>query len=140
MINPNNNKDCYYFEDDPHAHGGYECNVTTKTWSNRCKPYYCDIGYYFDKYQNKCIEDICTKGEFEEDNDTEKANDDRKEEHKDNHEQKNKVSIWVLIGILAFLLFSIIAFQGILIKVEERKITKSHSETSNLIAPENKIK
>ena len=33
-----------------------------KTWSNICKPFYCDIGYYYDTYQKKCIEDICTEG------------------------------------------------------------------------------
>ena len=32
------------------------------------KPYYCDIGYYFDKYQNKCIVDICTIEDKEDDN------------------------------------------------------------------------
>ena len=62
LYDPNNKKDCYVFENDIHAHGGYTCNAETKTWSNTCKPYYCDIGYYFDKYQNKCIKDICTEG------------------------------------------------------------------------------
>ena len=62
LYDPNNKKDCYVFEKDEHAHGGYLCDVRTNTWSNICKPYYCDIGYYFDKYQNKCIKDICTEG------------------------------------------------------------------------------
>ena len=63
LYDPNNKKDCYSFTDDPHAHGGYVCDVNTSTWSNICKPYYCDIGYYFDKYKNKCIKDICTEGD-----------------------------------------------------------------------------
>ena len=55
-------KKCYTFKNIPHAHGGYECDKETKKWSNKCKPYYCDIGYYFDNYQNKCIKDVCTEG------------------------------------------------------------------------------
>ena len=72
-INPDNllltyepdNKECYSFPQIPHAHGGYECNTETQKWSNSCKPYYCDIGYYFDTYQNKCITDICTEADNE---------------------------------------------------------------------------
>lgn len=63
LYDPNNQKDCYTFPNDEHAHGGYECNATTGTWSNICRPYYCDIGYYFDLVQNKCIKDICTEEE-----------------------------------------------------------------------------
>ena len=63
LYDPNNKKDCYTFPDDEHAHGGYECDVKTGTWGSTCKPYYCDIGYYFDKIQNKCIKDICTESE-----------------------------------------------------------------------------
>ena len=67
--NPNNmlltyepdNGECYYFENDIHAHGGYECDKNETKWSKICKPFYCDIGYYFDTYQNKCIKDICTE-------------------------------------------------------------------------------
>ena len=70
LFDPNNKKDCYIFENDGHAHGGYECDPKTGNWSNICKPYYCDIGYYFDKYQNKCIEDICTKEDKEDDGDS----------------------------------------------------------------------
>ena len=69
LFDPNNKKDCYIFENDKHAHGGYECDPVTGYWSNTCKPYYCDIGYYFDKYQNKCILDICTKEDDKEDDD-----------------------------------------------------------------------
>ena len=61
LYDPNNKRECYTFENDEHAHGGYECNYTTGNWSNKCKPYYCDIDYYFDKYQNKCVIDICTE-------------------------------------------------------------------------------
>ena len=62
------NKECYSFPKIPHVHGGYESNKETQKWSNICRPYYCDIGYYYDIYQNKCITDICTEGN-EKDND-----------------------------------------------------------------------
>jgi hypothetical protein len=61
LYDPNNKKECYTFDNDPYAHGGYECDPSTEKWSNVCKPYYCDIGYYFDVYKNKCIKDICTE-------------------------------------------------------------------------------
>ena len=52
------NKACFNFKNIPHSHGGYECDINTKKWSNRCKPFYCDIGFYFDNYQNECIRDV----------------------------------------------------------------------------------
>ena len=39
-----------------HAYGGYKCKADN-TWDrSKCEPYYCDIGYYFDQIQKKCIE------------------------------------------------------------------------------------
>ena len=70
LYDPNNKQECYIFENDVHAHGGYECDTNTSKWSDQCKPYYCDIGYYFDKVQNKCILDICTEKEDEDESDT----------------------------------------------------------------------
>ena len=61
LYEPNNGV-CYNLKDVPHTHGGYQCDKNKKTWSNICKPFYCDIGYYYDTYQKKCIEDICTEG------------------------------------------------------------------------------
>ena len=64
LYDPNNRNECYTFENDSYAHGGYECDVETKKWSKtKCKPYYCDIGYYFDTYQNICVKDKCTEAE-----------------------------------------------------------------------------
>ena len=60
LYEPDNNE-CYNINGIPHAHGGYQCDKTTKTWSNICQPFYCDIGYFYDTYQKKCIEDICTE-------------------------------------------------------------------------------
>ena len=80
LCNPDNSlltyepddNECYTFPDIPHAHGGYECDKVKKTWSQKCIPYYCDIGYYFDNYQNKCVKDICTEGKDDDDNNNSK--------------------------------------------------------------------
>ena len=58
MYDNNDENTCYKFDDDEHAHGGYQCN-DYGTWSNICMPYYCDIGYYFNTYTKKCVKDIC---------------------------------------------------------------------------------
>ena len=50
------------FENDTYAHGGYSCG-TDKKWgtdNTTCKKSYCDIGYYYDKTQDKCVNDYCT--------------------------------------------------------------------------------
>ena len=50
------NDNCIKIENDEHAHGGNKCS-DTNTWNtDKCEPYYCDIGYYFDQIQKKCIE------------------------------------------------------------------------------------
>ena len=69
LYEPDNKKECYTFKEDEHAHGGFKCDINTKEWSNVCFPFYCDIGYYFDTYKNKCILDQCTeiKEEIEDD-------------------------------------------------------------------------
>ena len=48
-LEPLNSDECYYFEDDKYAHGGYECDDEGK-WSNICRKYYCDLGYYYNQY------------------------------------------------------------------------------------------
>ena len=40
-----------------HAHGGYKCDENGKWDKSSCVPYYCDIGYSFDKENNKCVPD-----------------------------------------------------------------------------------
>ena len=57
---PNDKKTCYVFDNDKYAHGGYQCGSNGE-WTNNCVPYYCDIGYIFDTYNKKCIKDICTE-------------------------------------------------------------------------------
>ena len=47
------NDTCYKIEGDEFAHGGFVCNEGK--WStDKCKGYYCDIGYYYDQFENKC--------------------------------------------------------------------------------------
>ena len=47
---------CLIIGDDEYAHGGYKC-FPNNTWDkNKCEPYYCDIGYYFDQIKKKCME------------------------------------------------------------------------------------
>ena len=53
-----NDTECYKFEDDEHAHGGYVCGADGK-WTKICKKYYCDIGYYYNRYEGKCLPDPC---------------------------------------------------------------------------------
>ena len=94
LYDPNNKEECYTFENDPYAHGGYECDPLTGKWSKVCKPYYCDIGYYFDVYQNKCIQDQCTEN-------TDEGEEDKEEE---------KFPVWaiVLISVVSVLILVII--------------------------------
>ena len=43
---------------DSNLKGGYECKKDG-TWSNICKPYYCEEGYQFDTYKKICRKDYC---------------------------------------------------------------------------------
>ena len=59
--NPNNTNLLYKSDctiGDNFTHGGYECG-SNGNWSNVCKPFYCDKGYYFDNYMKKCKKDLC---------------------------------------------------------------------------------
>ena len=41
-----------------HAHGGYKCNSDKSEWNTEdCQPYYCDMGYYYNHYEKKCLEE-----------------------------------------------------------------------------------
>ena len=51
------NNNCYNIESKDHAHGGYKCGSNNKWDKTKCIPYYCDIGYYYDIYQEKCFEE-----------------------------------------------------------------------------------
>ena len=51
---------CYNFTDDEYAHGGYICGDDGKWNYTSCQKYYCDLGYYYNIYEGKCIIDKCT--------------------------------------------------------------------------------
>ena len=65
QCNPNNTnllfdtENCYNFSDEKVAHGGYTCGADGNWDDTNCKKYYCDIGYYYNKVEGKCIRDIC---------------------------------------------------------------------------------
>ena len=92
LYDPNDKKQCYKFENDEHAHGGYLCDEEKKQWSNNCAPYYCDIGYYFDIYKNKCILDQCTE--------------EKKDEKK---EEDDSFPVWAIVVIVISAILIIIA-------------------------------
>ena len=47
---------CSIIEGYEHAGGGFKCNESNIWDKNKCQPYYCEIGYYFDQIKKKCIE------------------------------------------------------------------------------------
>ena len=61
--NPKNNRlhlyddNCGKNQVDNYNHEGYKCGDDVYWNKTKCEPYYCEIGYYFDHYQNKCIKD-----------------------------------------------------------------------------------
>ena len=63
------NNNCLNIKGDKHTHGGYLCGDDGEWDNTKCQAYYCDLGYYYDTYQKKCIEDICTKSDNNENDD-----------------------------------------------------------------------
>lgn len=62
LLDPNDGKTCYKFDNDEHAHGGYICN-DDGTWSDICVPYYCDFGYLFNTHIKKCVKYMCIESD-----------------------------------------------------------------------------
>ena len=60
--NPKNEKLVFESENcnfnDNITFGGFLCDKNGN-WSNICKGYYCEIGYFFDQFEQKCIKDPC---------------------------------------------------------------------------------
>ena len=61
LLNFHDNNNCYNIIGKEHAHGGYRCGTNNKWNKKECVAYYCDIGYYYDFYQQKCIEECKTE-------------------------------------------------------------------------------
>ena len=41
-----------------HAHGGYRCMSDKNEWNTSdCQAYYCDIGFYYNQYEQECLEE-----------------------------------------------------------------------------------
>ena len=60
--NPKNEKLVFESEkcnfNDNITFGGFLCDKNG-SWSNTCKGYYCEIGYFYDQFEQKCIKDPC---------------------------------------------------------------------------------
>ena len=48
-----------------HERGGHPCGDDGKWDYSKCVAYYCDLGYYYDQYQKKCVLDKCSNKENE---------------------------------------------------------------------------
>ena len=94
---------CYNIEGDKHAHGGFVCGDNGEWDKMKCQAFYCDLGYYYDTYQQKCIEDLCTK--------TDDDNDDNNNENDD----------WVLIIIIIALSLSLLIIMIFIIFMFKKK-------------------
>ena len=53
-------ENCTFEDGDIYAHGGYPCGNDGKWNKTKCKKSYCDIGYYYDRNEDKCLIDYCT--------------------------------------------------------------------------------
>ena len=98
---------CLNIKGDKHTHGGYICGDNGEWDKTKCQAYYCDLGYYYDTYQKKCIEDICTKSDNNEN-----------DEDGDNDDENNS---WVLIITIISECLSILIVICFIILLYKRK-------------------
>ena len=118
--NPNNKKlvnvsdECDKTFENNYTHGGYECGDDGK-WSSKCVASYCDLGYYFDYVQRKCIIDYCS---------TLAIND------SSNIEKHNKYLLVIIISSCALAL--IIAIIIIVVVIINNKKKNNESDYENI--------
>ena len=110
------------FENDIFAHGGFECGKNGK-WTNICKPYYCDYGYYFDNYEKKCKADNCFFIERK------NNKNDTKDNNTENTNNNKQFIYYIIIGIVLFI-FIFICFIIILKTKNRSKINELIGEPS----------
>jgi hypothetical protein len=61
--NPRNEKLLFHIDNCPvkgkeHAYGGHRCKSDKNEWNTtECQAYYCDIGFYYNQYEQKCLEE-----------------------------------------------------------------------------------
>ena len=104
------------FSNDPYALGGYECGDDGK-WTKNCVPFYCEIGYYFDIEQKKCISAPCYAIYEEE----------MKKKEEIERKWKNFLGVW--IGFLSFTAILLIIL--IIIKYKKKKKNENENEKKN---------
>ena len=94
------------------VHGGFECNDDGK-WSDNCKPFYCDFGYFYNHYLKECVRDNCT---------TVPENDDDDDDSKSSAMKiiLIVVGIILVVVVIVFILFKFIIKK----KVNKEKIEK----------------
>ena len=110
--------ECYNITNEIHAHGGFVCGDNGEWNRTKCQVFYCDIGYYYDTYQKKCIEDLCTKEkkeEKEEDEDNNKSDNNNKNNDED-ESPFYAITIIVGLGILVLIIALILIRRTINIK------------------------
>ena len=88
----------------PHAHGGYLCGDDGK-WTNTCVASYCDFGYKFDRYNNKCVVDACYNKTDESSAQSNNASDESIDSSDDD---KTPTWVWVVIGVMCFVTIVIV--------------------------------
>ena len=115
-FDPNDGKTCYKFDNDEHAHGGYQCS-DNGTWSDICIPYYCDIGYIFDTYYNKCVKDKCI-----DDNNTLQGKENIPETKE---EENNEFPVYAIILISIGSVLVLVLIIMIIIKCFSKNLLKS---------------
>ena len=123
--NPNNN---LLLLEDPncsnlteHSHGGHPCGKNGE-WDleeSHCQPFYCDMGYYYDTYQKKCILDICTNSNDDKDKDSDKM-------------PPWAITLIVVIGIIVLLLALFLMKRTVTIK-KSNDLIDDNGEDNKLI-------
>ena len=78
------------------THGGYLCEGGT--WTEKCEPKFCDMGYIFDEKNQICVKDICSsisdekdEEEFEENEEIYNEEEIEYEKNEEEKEEKNNL-------------------------------------------------
>ena len=111
---------CLNIIGDKHAHGGYICGENGEWNKTNCQAFYCDLGYYYDTYQKKCIEDVCTKSDDE-----------------NNDDNNSWIFIAIIIGI-SFLAIILIVITFIICRRKKSKESSEKNENDRLMESNNK--
>ena len=85
-------KECNNINNTKYLHGGKVCDDNGK-WSNECAPVYCDFGYYYDYYKQKCQKNNCYP-----------------EEDKDKGMSTTTKVLIIIFSVIGFILIMVIIF------------------------------